>query len=327
MTSGATPRTGPDRSAQAAFVGAVLFGGVNAIAIRQAVLELPPLWAMGARFFIAGLLFSALVVVLRRPIPRGRSLWGAALYGVVGFAGGFAPTATGLQTVPGGTGAVLIATSPLIVFVLAVAQRQERFTPRGLLGAIVAIAGIGVVFADQLSAAVPIAGLALVLLGALAISESSIILKSVPRSDPFASNAVAMLAGGAVLLALSLLVGESQPLPARTSTWLAEGYLIVFGSVGLFTLFVYVLQRWTASAASYATLLFPFVGIVVATILTGETFDSSFFVGGAVMLLGVYIGAFQARPHRSSATSAPECLPIDECPDAAQPAASAAARA
>jgi drug/metabolite transporter (DMT)-like permease len=316
----------PSRDVLAAFVGAVLVGGVNAIAIRQAVLELPPLWAMGARFLAAGLILTGLTAALRRRVPRGRSFWGAALYGVVGFAGGFAPVATGLRSVPGGTGAVLIATSPLLVFGLAVAQRQEPFTTRGLLGALIAIAGIALVFADQLNAAVPLGGLVLVLVGAVAISESSIILKAVPRSDPFASNAIAMLAGGAVLLALSFLAGEAHPIPGRTSTWLAEGYLVVFGSVGLFTLFVYVLQRWTASAASYATLLFPFVGIVVATLLTGETFDWSFFVGGLVMLVGVYIGAFQARPHRPSATSAPECLPIDNCPEesAGSPAAESA---
>jgi drug/metabolite transporter (DMT)-like permease len=294
---------------------------VNAIAIRQTVLEIPPLWAMAARFVAAGVLMTILAVGLRRPFPGGRSFWGAALYGAVGFAGGFAPVATGLRSVPGGTGSVLIATSPLITFALAIVQRQERFSVRGLVGALVALFGIGIVFADQLSANIPIGGLALVLLGAVAISESAIILKGVPRSDPFSSNAIAMLTGGAILLVLSLALGESQPIPTRTTTWLGLGYLVVFGSVGLFSLFVFVLQRWTASAVSYATLLFPFVGIVVATALTGETFDWSFFVGGAVMLVGVYIGAFQARPNRSSATSAPECLPIDNCADELQPSA------
>ena len=81
----------------------------------------------------------------------------------------------------------------------------------------------------------------------------------------------------------------------------------------LFSLFVFVLQRWTASAVSYATLLFPFVGVTVATLLTSESFSPAFFVGGAVMLVGVYVGAFYARPQRTSATSAPECLPIDAC--------------
>ena len=309
----------PDRRVLAAFIGAVLFGGVNAIAIRQAVLEIPPLWAMALRFLAAGVILAVLTRVLGRPFPRGRSLSGAALYGAVGFAGGFGLAATGLRNVPGGTGSVLIAISPLITFVLAVAQRQERFRLQGLAGALVALAGIAIVFADQLSASIPLGSLALVLLGAVAISESAIILKGVPRSDPFASNAVAMLTGGAILLALSFALGESRPIPSRVGTWLSLGYLVVFGSVGLFTLFVYVLQRWTASAVSYATLLFPFVGITVATVLTGETFDWSFFVGGAVMLVGVYVGAFMARPHRSSATSAPECLPIDNCADEAAP--------
>src|SRR5262249_1812613 len=131
------PAATPDRRTLFAFAGAVLFGGVNAIAIRQAVLEVPPLWAMATRFLTAGLLLVGLSLVLKRPFPRGRSLWGAALYGAVGFAGGFAPVATGLRSVPGGTGSVLIATSPLITFALAIAQGQERFRVRGLVGALV----------------------------------------------------------------------------------------------------------------------------------------------------------------------------------------------
>src|SRR5438477_6583645 len=89
------PAVTPDRRTLLAFGGAVLFGGVNAIAIRQAVLEIPPLWAMATRFLAAGVVLVVLSLALRRPFPRGRSFWGAALYGAVGFAGGFAPVATG----------------------------------------------------------------------------------------------------------------------------------------------------------------------------------------------------------------------------------------
>jgi drug/metabolite transporter (DMT)-like permease len=304
---------GPDRSTRLAFVGAVLVGGVNAIAIRQAVLELPPLWAMAARFLVAGLILAGLSVALRRSFPRGRSLWGAMLYGAVGFAASFGPISTGMRHVPGATGSVLIAITPLLTFGLAIAQRQEKFRTQGLVGALVALAGIAIVFAEQVGDDIPLGSLVLVLIGAVAIAESGIILKAVPRSDPFATNAVAMLTGGALLLVVSAAIGENRPLPVKGQTWAAIGYLVVFGSVALFTLYVYVLQRWTASAVSYATLLFPFVGVTVATVLTGETFSPWFFVGGAVMLAGVYIGAFHTRPHRTSATSAPECLPIDAC--------------
>jgi len=45
-----------------------------------------------------------------------------------------------------------------------------------------------------------------------------------------------------------------------------------------------------------------------------EQVTLSFLAGGAIALLGVCVGAFlRIRPRRSSATSAPECLPIDAC--------------
>ena len=222
---------------------------------------------------------------------------------------------------------MLIAITPLLTFGLAIVQGQERFHLRGLVGALVALVGIGIVFAGQLGADVPIGSLALVVLGAVAIAESAIILKAVPRSDPFSTNAVAMLTGGAILLAISFLAGEPHPLPVRSETWLALGYLVVFGSVVLFALFVFTLQRWTASAVSYATLLFPFVGVTVATFVVGEPFSMSLVLGGAIALVGVYLGAFAARPHRTSATSAPECLPVDACAEVPGVTAARGARA
>jgi drug/metabolite transporter (DMT)-like permease len=82
----------------------------------------------------------------------------------------------------------------------------------------------------------------------------------------------------------------------------------------MFGLFVFTLQRWTASAVSYATLLMPLVTVVLAALLTEERVTPSFVLGGAVILGGVYVGAFlKGRPGRSSASSMPECLPIDAC--------------
>jgi drug/metabolite transporter (DMT)-like permease len=127
-----------------------------------------------------------------------------------------------------------------------------------------------------------------------------------------------MLTGSALLLILSLAAGEHWVLPSQAATWAAVGYLVLFGSVAMFALFVYTLQRWTASAVSYVTLLMPLVTVGLAAALTNERITPSFVLGGAVILAGVYVGAFlKGRPGRSSASSLPECLPIDQCADAA----------
>lgn len=313
----APPATRPDRAAVAAFVGVVLFGGANGIAVRATVHELAPFWGAGIRFAAAGLILTAIVLVTRRAFPRGRSLTGAVVYGAVGFAGSFGLIYSGLRDVPAATLGVLLALTPLFTFGLAILHRQERFHTQGLLGALIALAGVAFIFAQQVGAAVPIGSLLLILFGVACIAESGVLIKWIPRSDPFGTNAVAMLSGAVLLLALSVVAGEPEKLPREPATWAAIAYLVLFGSVALFSLFIVALQRWTASGVSYSTLLMPIVTVSLAALLTGEQIAQSFAVGGIVILAGVYVGAFlKIRPHRSSASSSPECLPIDACAEA-----------
>ena len=325
MSEAPPASAGPSRATLLAFGLVVLFGGANGVAVKLTVAELAPFWGAALRFLAAGTLMLLVVAATRRPLPRGRSLIGAATYGVVGFTASYGFAYTGLRDVPAGTAMVLIALTPLLTFGLAIVHGQERFHPQGLLGALIALAGIGLIFVDQLSANVPLFSLLLLLAGTLAIAESAIVVKAIPRSDPFATNAVAMLTGAALLFLLSVAAGEPLALPQQADTWAAVGYLVVFGSVVMFALFIFVLQRWTASAVSYVTLLMPLVTVSLAAVLTNERFTLSFALGGAVILAGVYVGAFmQGRPHRTSASSLPECLPIDACAEAERKAEAAA---
>ncbi|MEX1170145.1 MAG: EamA family transporter [Chloroflexota bacterium] len=305
-----------DRPVLAAFLGVVLFGGLNAIAAKATVGELAPFWGAAVRFVAAGAIMAGVVILGRRAFPRGRSLTGGMLYGAVGFAASYGLIYTGLRDAPAGTAMVLIALTPLFTFGLAIAQGQERFRVQGLVGALVALAGVALVFADQVSANVPVGSLVLVVLGTVCIAETGVIIKWIPRSDPFGTNAVAMLTGGAILLIASLVAAEPWAVPAETATWAAVGYLVLLGSVAMFALYVFALARWTASAVSYVTLLMPLVTVAVAAVVTAERVSTALLAGGAIVLVGVYVGAFLRIPRRTSASSLPECLPIDACAEA-----------
>ena len=102
----------------------------------------------------------------------------------------------------------------------------------------------------------------LLLVAAVCQAESVVIVKRLPPGDPVAANAIGMLLGGALLIAVSLVTGETLVLPTQSDTWLGDGLpRSVLGSIGVFVLALYVLARWTASATSYAFLLFPLVAI------------------------------------------------------------------
>jgi drug/metabolite transporter (DMT)-like permease len=301
-----------------AFATVILLGGLNGIAAKQILRELEPFWSGAIRFAVAGLIMLAIVVATRRALPRGISLLGAMAYGVLGFALTFGLFLTGLRDTPISTAAVFLALTPLLTFGLAIVHAQERFRLQGLIGALVALVGVALIFADQLASNIPLGSLLLLLLGALCLAETGVIVKLIPRSDPVGTNAVGMLTGCAVLLLLSLFTAERRGLPTEPTTWAALVYLVTLGSVVLFGLFVYTLERWTASAVSYSDLLIPLVTIAIATLLTGERFSPWFLLGGGVVLAGVYIGSFLHLPRRMPA-SVPECLPLEEGRAAAQP--------
>src|SRR5207237_574485 len=166
-------------------------------------------------------------------------------------------------------GALAFALVPLITLVLAAGHGLERITPRALAGGALAAVGVGIVFRDQLGAAVGAGALLALLAGAVCAAESGVLVKYFPRSHPAATSATGMAAGTALLFAISLGAGERWGLPSQQPTLLALLYLVA-STVGLFATSLYVLGRWSASATAYQFVLFPLVTVVAAALLAGE---------------------------------------------------------
>ena len=274
------------------FLVAVLIGGSNFVAVRFSNAELEPFWGAGLRFSLAAALLLVASLVFRLGLPAGRpALTGAVVYGTLGFGASYAFMYRALIEAPAALAAIFIALVPLLTLLLAIAHGLERFNWRGLAGALVAVAGVFVVFADRAGGAVGIGSLLALLAAALCIAESAVAAKRYPRAHPVAYNAVAMVPGALLLLALSLIAGESWALPSQNATWVALAYLVVLGSTALFVAFLFVLGRWTASATSYATVLFPIVAAVVGALVAGEAISTGLVAGGTLVVAGVYVGA------------------------------------
>lgn len=285
------PSRRPDPTTLAVFAAVVLAGGLNVVAVRFSNHELAPFWG-GALRLLPGAAILAIIALARgfRP-PRGQALLGIVLYGVLGFAVSYALLYWGLVDAPAGAAAVAVSLMPLLTLVLAPLHGLERFRLQAIGGALLSMAGIAVVFADQLQASVGLVSLVALVLGAAAVAESTIIVKRFPRSEPTVTNAIGMAIGAVLLLGFSIGGGETQVLPHETSTLVALGYLVIVGSVFLFMGFLYVLTRWSASSTSYMLLLAPLVTVPAAALLRNEPVTGAFLAGGALVLAGVYLGA------------------------------------
>lgn len=280
----------PDRATLVAFVSFVILGGVNFVAVRFSNRELDPMFGAGFRFAVAALLLTAVFTMRRQELPRGRALTGVLLYGLLSFGGAYAFAYYALSYLPAGIGSVIFASMPLFVVILAHFHGLEQFRMRALIGAVVTLGGIAILSNPFAEASVPLLPLLAMLASAVIAAEGTVVVKMFPPVKPLVANAVGMAAGAALLLILSLALGETWQLPAIPATQLAVGYLVVASAV-MFALFIFVIQRWTAGSAAYMAAVLPLTAVIAAAIMLGEPITLTMILGGLVVLAGVYIGA------------------------------------
>ena len=287
-----------DRAVLAAFVASALLAGGNAVGVRFSNRELDPLWGAGLRFSLAAALLVALMATLKLELPRGRALTGALLYGLLNFGGAFALAYYALVEVHAGFGQILLALVPLATLLLAVLEGQERLRVPAVAGTLLALAGVALMSRAPLRDSVPLLSLLAALASAFCFAQAAVLVRRFPPVHPVTMNAVGMGTGAALLVAGSVIVGESIVLPDRAATWAAVGYLVAVGSIVVFLLYVFVLGHWTASRAAYMFVLVPFVTVALSAWLDDEPVGAGLAFGGLLVLAGVYVGAL--RPAETS---------------------------
>ena len=310
MPDGSTSSTTPERLTLLAAAIVIVLGGGNAIGIRFLVRELEPFWGAALRFGAAAAIFLIYVAVRRLQLPRGRALLGVVLYGTLAFGGAFALGFWGLVRVEAGLAMVILSVVPLVTLFLAAAHGLERLSWRGVAGALAAVAGFLIIFLldDRPGEGISTAGVLAVLAAAVAISEAGVIIKRFPKVNPAVENGLGMAVGTAVLVVLSLLAGETWTAPSQADTIAALVYLVVAGSIVVFGLYVFILSRWSASAASYQFVLTPFITLPAAAWLLDERLTVAMFLGALAVVAGVYIGALHPKGERVESDTA-QCGP------------------
>ena len=283
----------------------VLIGGSNAVAVGFSNLELPPFWGAAIRFGAAALIFWFIALIRRIALPKGKALTGAILFGLIATGFTYAFLYWGLLRVPAGLTMVVLAFVPLFTLLSAVIHGLEKFRWRGLIGGLIAVTGIIIGVSGSLGDSVPIPYLLAVIAGGICIAEGSVVYKLYPSSHPVSTNAIALSTGALFLLGLSIITGEQWVLPTTLNTLVAFAYLVLFGSVVLFYLVLYVLNRWEASVTAYSFLLFPVTTVIIAAVLTGEAVTISFVIGGVIVLAGVWVGAIRGTEPAAKPDSAP----------------------
>ncbi len=295
----------PDRSVLIAFLMFIVVGGGASVAIRVTYGELAPFWAAASRFGLAALAFWVMVIIEKLPLPKGRALLGALIFGTLTVGLAFILIAWGLVETPASIYQILMALVPLFTLFLSAFHGIESITRRGLFGSLLAVVGIAITVGGASTMDLSLPHIAAILIAAVFVAEGGVMIKKFPPNPPIMTNAIGMTTGAIILGITSLVSGEVWNIPTQTNTWVAFIYLVVFVTILAFMLYMFVLSRWTASGTSYGFVLVPLVTIVVASTLAGEEITLNFLIGAAFVLAGVIIGAL--LPSKTKPAIVEEC--------------------
>jgi drug/metabolite transporter (DMT)-like permease len=283
-----------------AFAACCLIWGSTWLAIRIGLEGVPPFTAVALRFALASAIVLGIAVA--RGVPLGRSArerWLWLANGTLSFAGSYGIVYWAEQWVPSGLTAVLFATYPLFVALLAhVLVPGERVSLAELAGILTGFAGVGVIFSEDLRAlvghGVPLAA-GLMLVSPLVSAVSSVAIKRWGAGiHPLSLTAVPM-AIGASLTGVVALWTEREAAVAWTGASIAALlYLTVFGSVVTFTLYYWLLERMAVKRLALIAYVIPVEAVFLGTLID-EPFSSRMLVGSMLVVGGVALAVHRPR--------------------------------
>ena len=287
----------------AALVTVWVLWGSTYLGIHVVVAEAPPLLSAGFRFLVAGLALLGGTALWRRRAGGERltdalrgNLGGLTLLGLLHFTVANGLVSIASQTLHSSAAGLLFATVPVWILLIGVVARQGRAGAADYVSVVVGLLGVVVLLGFQPGSMVASGG---VLLAAVTWALAGTVGAGRPwrerleAVDVVSSSGVQMVAGGTGLL-LAAVASEDlsrfSVFDVTPQAWLAEGYLVVGGSmVGFIAYNVLFALRADPRLIGTFSYVNPLIAVVLGVVVLGEPAGTTLAVGTCLVTLSVFV--------------------------------------
>ena len=285
------------------FILVTFIWGSTWLVIRDQLGTVPGPWSVTYRFMIACVamfLYARLSGASLHIGREGHAL--AVLFGVPQFCLNFNFVYAAEHHITSGLVAVVFALLLVPNSALGWLFLKHRMTGRFLFGSAVAVAGVALLFVQELrvstaSTGEVLIGIGLTLAGVLSASVSNVMQASERmRARPIS----AMLAWGMFYGLLCNAVVAwwlfgSPVIEARPGYWAGLVYLGLFASAIAFTLYFGILRAVGPARGAYSSVLVPIIAMALSTAFEGYVWSTLAAAGGALALVGLVIALNSRR--------------------------------
>ncbi len=260
---------------------------------------MPPLTFASIRFLIALGVVGSIIFVKKIPLPQSKSEWKLlAITGILQFSINYSFVFWSELYISSGLAAVLQSMIP--VFGLGLAWYYlpaERITWLKISALLLGIAGVGIIFVEQLrvDGRMAFVGSVAIVVGAYAAAHASIMTKAKGGNIHPATLVFGQMLCGILPIILIALFYEGSPFK-HTYSWTAIIsilYLSVFGTVVTFWLYYWLLDKIESTKAMTIALVTPLIAVVCGSIFLDEKLLPQTIVGGVLILASVGLIVFR----------------------------------
>ncbi len=291
-----------------ALLAVYIIWGSTYLGIRFAIESIPPFLHAGMRFLISAALLLGWRLLAGDERPTLKQWRDAGVVGLFLILGGNGLVSWAEQTVDSGIAALIVGTVPLwLTLFEALRSGGARPNWQAILGLLVGFGGIFILINPETLAGaafrVDLLGAGALVLATILWALGSIYAKTaeVPKSA-FMFTGMQMAVGSLGLFIVSALNGEMSGFDlgaVTTQSWLGLGYLILFGSLGGFVAYGWLLRNAPISLVATYGYINPVVAIFLGSWLADEVLTGRVFVAAAV-IIGAVVLINQAKSARKA---------------------------
>jgi drug/metabolite transporter (DMT)-like permease len=285
----------------AAFAAVYLIWGSTYLAIRYAVETIPPFFMAGTRFLAAGLMLYAFARFSGAAAPARRHWRDAAIAGGLMLMIGNGGVSWAEQVIPSAVAALIVAITPVWMVLF------EWLRPGGIRPRIAVLAGLAVGFGgvallasgDASLASAHFWGVAALVAASIGWAAGSIFNRAAQKpGSALLGVAMQMIAGGGLLLAISLALGEPGGVSLgqiSSLSGLAWVYLVFAGSLIGFTAYIWLLKVSTPARVSTYAYVNPLIAVLLGCTIGREPFSTNLMFGAGLVIVAVVL-IVRSRP-------------------------------